>query len=275
MQGLRIQNAIVPILVMILGVMAGLYITGRSNLDMADPGIKDIIGAADSYKSLMWASLVSAVTAGVMTLAQRILTLDDLIGSWFLGMRAMGLAMIVLVLAWSLGGVTDELKTADFLVSALGDSLPVQLIPALVFVLAAFTAFATGSSWGAMGILTPLVIPLTWAVMKASGHDAPEDMHIMYSSIASILAGSVWGDHCSPISDTTILSSMASGCDHMEHVRTQIPYAFLVGIVALGLCSIPVAMGLPWWLALLASAVILAIALKVLGKHARPRTAKD
>ena len=80
-----------------------------------------------------------------------------------------------------------------------------------------------------MGILVPLVIPLTWAVMKANGYSGPDDMHILYSAIASVLAGSVWGDHCSPISDTTILSSMASGCDHIEHVRTQLPYALLVG----------------------------------------------
>ena len=91
---------------------------------------------------------------------------------------------------------------------------------------------ATGSSWGSMGILVPLVIPLTWAVMKANGMATPDDMHIMYSSIASVLAGSVWGDHCSPISDTTILSSMASGCDHIEHVRTQLPYAVLGALMA-------------------------------------------
>ncbi len=134
-----------------------------------------------------------------------------------------------------------------------------------MFVLAAFTAFATGSSWGAMGILIPLVIPLTWAVMKANGYAGPEDMHILYSSIAGVLAGSVWGDHCSPISDTTILSSMASGCDHIEHVRTQLPYALLVGIVAIAVCSIPVAYGMPWWLGLLAGAALLYLVLRMAG----------
>jgi Na+/H+ antiporter NhaC len=144
----------------------------------------------------------------------------------------------------------------------------VELLPATVFLLAAFTAFATGSSWGAMGILVPLVVPLTWAVMKASGQSGPEDMHLFHSSIACVLAGSVWGDHCSPISDTTILSSMASGCDHIEHVRTQLPYALLVGGVALVLGTLPAAWGWPWWAALAVCAVVLYSSLRVLGRRA-------
>ena len=115
----------------------------------------------------------------------------------------------------------------------LADSLPVALIPALVFILAAITAFTTGTSWGTMAILMPLIIPLSWAVMTVNGIADPSGMHILYSSVACCLAGAVWGDHCSPISDTTVLSSVASGCDHIEHVRTQLPYALLVGIVAL------------------------------------------
>ena len=192
-----------------------------------------------------------------------------MVNSWYQGMRSMIYAMIILILAWALGGITDQLETAGFLVSVLGDTLPVQLLPALVFILAAGTAFATGSSWGSMGILIPLIIPLTWAVMKVHGYDGPEHMHILYSSIASVLAGSVWGDHCSPISDTTILSSMASGCDHIEHVRTQIPYALLVGFMALGTGSIPVAYGMPWWIGLLVGTGLLFLVLHLRGESAR------
>jgi Na+/H+ antiporter NhaC len=193
------------------------------------------------------------------------MNLEEVVDAWYKGVRSLMYAMIILVLAWALGGITDVLQTANFLVSILGDTLPVQTLPFLVFVIAAFTAFATGSSWGSMGILTPLVIPLTWAVMQANGYTGPEHMHILYSSIASVLAGSVWGDHCSPISDTTILSSMASGCDHIEHVRTQLPYALLVGIVALGAGSLPVAFGIPWWLGLLAGAAVLFTFLRLFG----------
>jgi Na+/H+ antiporter NhaC len=210
-----------------------------------DPSIQDIIGNANSYTALMWSSLSAMMTAALLSLAQRIMNLEDIVNAWFHGVRAMLMAMIILILAWSLGEITDILRTADFLVGILGDSLPTFVLPAMVFMLAAGTAFATGSSWGAMGILFPLVMPLTWAVMVAQGQIGPEHMHILYSSISAILAGAVWGDHCSPISDTTILSSLASGCDHIEHVRTQLPYAITVGATAILFGSILTAMGSP------------------------------
>lgn len=262
----RAINAVLPIMVLLLSVIGGLYYTGAAKLEGQEASLRDIIGAAESYKALMWGSMLGMATAVVLTLSQRIMSLEEVVDAWYKGVRSLMYAMIILVLAWALGGITDVLQTANFLVSILGDTLPVQVLPFLVFVIAAFTAFATGSSWGSMGILTPLVIPLTWAVMQANGYTGPEHMHILYSSIASVLAGSVWGDHCSPISDTTILSSMASGCDHIEHVRTQLPYALLVGIVALGAGSLPVAFGIPWWLGLLAGAVVLFTFLRLFGR---------
>ena len=264
----RAMNAVVPIMVLLLSVMGGLYVTGRAALDDQQASLRDIIGAAESYKALMWGSMLGMATAVVMTMAQRIMNLEEVVDAWYKGVRSLMYAMIILVLAWALGGVTDVLQTANFLVGILGDTLPVQVLPFLVFIIAALTAFATGSSWGSMGILTPLIIPLTWAVMQANGYTGPEHMHILYSSIASVLAGSVWGDHCSPISDTTILSSMASGCDHIQHVRTQLPYALLVGTVALGAGSLPVAFGLPWWLGLLAGAALLFVILRLFGRTA-------
>ena len=150
----------------------------------------------------------------------------------------------------------------------LGDALHPGIVPALVFLLAAATAFATGSSWGTMGILLPLVVPLIWAVLLANGQADPAYYHIIYSTIACVLAGSVWGDHCSPISDTTILSSMASGCDHIAHVRTQIPYAFLVGMVAIFIGTVPTGFGFPWWLSLLIGFGLLFGVLRYFGKIA-------
>jgi Na+/H+ antiporter NhaC len=143
------------------------------------------------------------------------------------------------------------LQTGPYLVSVLGPTLKPELLPTLVFLVAAFTSFATGSSWGTMGILFPLAIPLAHGL-------APTDPVVLLGSTASILAGSVWGDHCSPISDTTILSSLASSCDHIDHVRTQLPYVLLVGCVAILCGSLPT--GLGWygpWVGLLLSAMIL------------------
>jgi len=263
----RAFNAYIPVAVMVLGVLVGLYVTGREAVgDIAEPTLQEIIGNANSYTALMWASLTSMMTAAFLTLAQRIMNLEEVVNAWYHGVRAMLMAMIILILAWSLGEVTDILKTADFLVSILGDSLPTFVLPAMVFILAALTAFATGSSWGAMGILFPLAMPLTWAVMMAQGQTGPEYMHILYSSIAAILSGAVWGDHCSPISDTTILSSLASGCDHIEHVRTQLPYALTVGGAAILFGSIMTALGSPWWLGIGIGLVVLWLILRFYGK---------
>jgi Na+/H+ antiporter NhaC len=272
----RAFNAYIPIIVMVMGVLIGLYVTGKNaTTDIADPSLKDIIGNADSYTALMWASLTSMMTAALLSLLQRIMDLEEVVNAWFHGVRAMLMAMIILILAWSLGEVTDILKTADFLVSILGDSLPTFVLPAMIFVLAAATAFATGSSWGAMGILTPLAMPLTWAVMVAHGQTGPEHMHILYSAISAILAGAVWGDHCSPISDTTILSSLASGCDHMDHVRTQLPYAVTVGATAILFGSILTALGSPWWLGMTLGLVVLWTILKFYGQPSQvPQTVK-
>jgi len=256
----RPLNAIIPVAVLIFTVLGGLWVTGEGD------NLRDIIGSSDSYKALMWASLLAVLAAAVLSISQGILDIEQTVDAWFRGLKTMLYAMIILVLAWSLGNTTEELGTAHFLVSILGGQLLAGLLPALVFLIAAATAFATGSSWGTMGILMPLVVPLGWAVLEQSGSVAPGDMHILYSAIASVLAGAVWGDHCSPISDTTILSSMATQCDHIEHVRTQLPYAMTVGVTALVIGSLPVAFGLPLWISLLTGVIILLAIARMFGK---------
>ncbi|MBA2691666.1 MAG: Na+/H+ antiporter NhaC family protein [Rubrobacter sp.] len=256
----RAYNALIPIGVLIGGAMAGLYVTGSGD------NIRDIIGSADSFSALVWASLLSVLAAAILSVGQRILTLGEVVDAWYSGLRSMLLVLIILVMAWSLSNVTDVLRTGDFLVSVLGESLSPALLPALIFLVAAATAFSTGTSWGTMGILVPLTVPLAWAIMGANGLANADGYYLMYASVASVLAGAVWGDHCSPISDTTIISSMASGCDHIDHVRTQIPYALFVGGVAILLGLLPVGFGVPWWIVLPVAAVASVGGLYVMGK---------
>ncbi len=256
----RAINAILPIAVLVLGVLVGLWVTGEGST------VREVIGSADSYKALMWASLAGVLVAALLSVGQRVLTLDETIDSWYEGGKGMLLAMIILLLAWALSATTDALHTGDYLGSALSDALPPGLIPAIIFVLAAVTAFSTGTSWGTMGILMPLVVKLTWGVMEANAIADPEHFYLLYSAVSCVLAGAVWGDHCSPISDTTILSSMASGCDHIAHVRTQLPYAMLVGVVALGVGTVPTGFGFPWWASLLIGAALLVVGLRYFGK---------
>ncbi|PSQ65915.1 MAG: sodium:proton antiporter [Bacteroidetes bacterium QH_2_64_74] len=252
----RAVNAVIPIVVLVGGVLVGLYATGVQAVG-ADASLSDIIGEANSYTALMWGSLLGVVVAAALSLGQGILDLEQTVEAWYEGLKSMLFAMIILVLAWSLSNITEVLHTADYLVSVLGEWLPPGVVPAIIFVLAAATAFATGSSWGTMGILMPLVIPLVWAVLVQNGMDAPAHYHILYSSVSCVLAGSVWGDHCSPISDTTILSSMASGCDHIEHVRTQLPYALTVGTVAILFGTLPAGFGMHWLIGLVVGAIVL------------------
>ncbi len=259
---LRAVNAFVPIFVLIIGLAAGLYVTGEGDT------ITDIIGSANPYKAMMWASFVGALTAASMSIGQRILSAHETVDAWYGGARATLFGMIVLILAWSLSSVTAALNTQGYLVSILGDSLPLALVPAVVFILSSITAFSTGTSWGTMGILMPLVVPLAWAVMSINGMTGPADMHVLHSSVACCLAGAVWGDHCSPISDTTILSSIASGCNHIEHVRTQLPYALLVGAVAVLFGTIPGGYGLPPWISIIVGIAVLIAALRFVGRKA-------
>ena len=247
----RPVNAYVPFAALLAAMLGGLYVTGVRETG-SEAALTEIVGAADIYTSLVWATLTGVVMAGALSLSQRILSVGETVDAWFAGARSMLYAIIVLVLAWSLASVNAELQTAEFLASRLGDALDARLMPTVVFVLAAVTAFATGTSWGTMGILTPLVVPLVWTSTALQGLTGAD--HLLYASVSAVLAGAVMGDHASPISDTTILSSAATSCDHLEHVHTQLPYALAVGGIAVLLGLIPSGFGLPWWICLVAGA---------------------
>nr|WP_298410130.1 Na+/H+ antiporter NhaC family protein [uncultured Halomonas sp.] len=268
---IRAFNAIVPMLVLAGVTLGGIYATGLEALGPGEHALRDIFGEGDSFSAMMWGSLASCVVAVIMTLVQRLMGMTETGHYWFEGVKSMLLPITILMMAWALANVNDALQTSEFLVAALGETLSPAWLPAVVFVLAAFTAFATGSSWGVMGIMMPLVVPLAWAVLDMQGMaGTAEGMPILYASVASVLAGAVWGDHCSPLADTTLLSALASGCNLVEHVRTQLPYALLVGIVALVFGTLSVGYGISWWIGLVVGAVILFGILMTIGKRAQP-----
>ena len=256
----RAINAILPIATMISTVIIGLFITGEGET------VKDIIGSADSYIVLIWASLLACFVAASLSIGLRLMTLHETVEAFLMGLRFMFTGVLLLVMAWAVAGVSETLHAAPYLVSILGDTLSPYMLPAVVFLLAGATAFATGTSWGVMAILMPLVIPLTWAVLEVNGIADAGHMHILYSCIACVLTGAVWADHCSPISDTTVLSSLATGCDHMDHVATQLPYALIGGIVALLVGTLPAGYGIPWFFLLPSGFVVLVAVHRMLGK---------
>jgi Na+/H+ antiporter NhaC len=182
----------------------------------------------------------------------------------------MVIAVTILVLAWSLSAVCDNLGTADFLVEASRNILSARLLPMVVFVLAAAVSFATGTSWGTMAILMPLVYPLGHELPLEAGLSASTALHIHLAAVSAVLAGSVFGDHCSPISDTTILSSLATGCDHVDHVKTQLPYALAVGGIAAVFGYLPVGFGVSPWISLAAGSAVVVLLVWRVGRPLDP-----
>ena len=271
-QKARWFNAVIPIFVVVTGTVAGLFYTGLQEVGWSEAigfskNLSNVIGHADSYRALLWSSLSGALVALVMTLSQRLLTLKESVDSMISGFKVMLTAMVILIMAWSIALITKDMHTADFIAQVLVDiNMTPYLIPTISFILSALVAFSTGSSWGTMAILYPLVLPSTWMISQQYGLEYDHSMIIFYNVVSTVLAGSVMGDHCSPISDTTILSSLASSCNHIEHVRTQLPYALTVGVVAILFGTLPAAYGVPSWILFPIGLAILYLAVRFIGK---------
>lgn len=253
-----IMNALVPIGSLILFSFIGFYMNGRSAILSGDNAalaqsisnapfsfstIRETFGASDASVVLFQAALISSIIALVMGVSQEIFNFSKGIEIWINGMKTLMITGVVLLLAWSLSSVMNELGTADYLVSLLGDTMPSVLLPTVIFLLGAIISFSTGTSYGTMGILMPLAIPLATAMR-------PEDPQFVIMSAGAVLTGAIFGDHSSPISDTTILSSMGAGSNLLDHVKTQIPYAVSVGGISILFGYLPVAVGLSIWLSL-------------------------
>ncbi len=256
-----IWNALIPILVLVIGTVSGLFITGDGET------LREMLGDADPIKAMLWASILSLIVAVVISVATGALTLGQTMEAMEEGIVPMLMAVIVLTLAWAIADVNAALGTADFIVAQLGETISPDTLPVVIFIIAAATAFATGTSWGTMGILVPVVLPLVITAMQADNSFSPEHYHYLYASLASVLAGAVWGDHCSPISDTTILSSIASRCDHISHVRTQMPYALSVGGIAMVALTLGMMFNMPWYVPILLGAIAVYVLLKVVGEE--------
>jgi len=300
---LKWYNAAIPVFVVILLTIFGLIDTGISSIygELVEKGVNPasegwgdvwplmsqlsgenasffmrvgkLIGSSDSYVALLWASFGGLLVAILMTVGQKIMKLIDTMHNMTIGFKTMLPALIILTLAWSLAITTEELHTATYITNLLQDSLSPYLMPAIIFILAAFIAFSTGSSWSTMAILYPIAIPTTWAICQTQGITPDISLEILLNVIATVLAASVVGDHCSPISDTTILSSLASDCNHIDHVRTQLPYALTVGITSLVAGSLATYLGGGILICLLLMLVCVGILFGIVRKFGKPSEA--
>ena len=175
------------------------------------------------------------------------------------------LAVLILTMAWSIGNICADLKTADYIIHISEGFLSPYFIPLLSFIIASLISFATGTSFGVMAIMMPIVIPIAYLVPQADPMiSIAQQQGIFLSTIASVLAGATFGDHCSPISDTTIMSSMASGADHIDHVRTQLPYALFGGILSMVVGYLPIGFGVSPWLMIPIGILIIVLIIRFL-----------
>ena len=259
------SNAFFPIASVVLFTIGGLLITGLNNIQNNDYKLYNIIGASDPYASLIWGSCFSSLFAIGLSISKKLLSLEEALESWVNGVRSVVLACIILVLAWTIGSVCKDIKTADYLVNISLSILEPAMLPFITFLTASIISFATGSSWATMSILVPVFVPMAINLINLSPDEAVQSP-VFLATFASVLSGSVFGDHCSPISDTTILSSTASSSDHIDHVKTQIPYSLTVGIISMFVGYIGVGMGLSIFTILFISIFLIFSIICLLGK---------
>jgi len=248
--------AIIPIFGCVTAVIGNLCWTGWSDEVMNQPSLVrrfgEILSNGDSYGSLLYGGAFGLTLAIALHRIMGGVAWTILAKGAMAGAIHMLPAMVILWLAWALSAQTgsDQLNTGGFIASWLGQSVPPVLLPTAVFLVSGVVAFSTGTSWGTMAILTPISMQLAIGVSGGQPYDP-----IAIATLGSVLAGSIFGDHCSPISDTTVLSSRASGCDHMTHVRTQLPYALSVGLISIISGTLPAACGVSPYICLFVGSI--------------------
>ncbi|MDD7182776.1 Na+/H+ antiporter NhaC family protein, partial [Peptostreptococcus porci] len=271
---LSVWNAIIPIGVLILSSLAAFYYSGYSSIMGGEDAalisainaspfsfnsIKECFSASDASVALFQSAIFATIVAILMAKFKKIYTISEAIEVWVDGTKTLMITGVILILAWSLSSVIKEVGTAKFMINYLSGAIPAFLLPSIIFVLGSIISFSTGTAYGTMGILMPLAIPLA--------HSINPEMGYVVVSTSAVLTGAIFGDHCSPISDTTILSSMGAGCDHIEHVKTQMPYAIYVASCTILFGYIPAGFGLPVFIVLPLAIFAVGFGLRFIGKR--------
>ncbi|MBH55416.1 MAG: hypothetical protein CMI18_13870 [Opitutaceae bacterium] len=273
------RNAALPILWVIATIFVGILLIGSYR--MAEAGIPFSFGLMANWREAfgyatnpaygeagsMLILAIAAITGGIWAIllasSSRVLKPGAAIKAYLQAFPTLWMAAFILIMAWGMKEIcTTGLHTDEYLISLLGDRFPVWTLPLLTFFIASGMAFATGTSFGTMGILIPVILPLAYSLGAYQG----ESQLFFFLTSAAILDGAIFGDHCSPISDTTVLSSIASGCDHIDHVSTQVIYALTVMFIASVTGYLFVGMGIPLWTFFVLFPVISLIILWSIGK---------
>lgn len=268
----RWWNGLLPLVTVVVVTIVVLWRSGNAALEtpygvsglFSIDALRDVIAGAASTRAIATGAWTGFFLGAVMMLSQRILTPGEIVRAAFNSTRALFFAILILLLAWCIGGVCSDLGTAHYLVALFRETLSPVIYPFILFILSCLVSFSTGSSWSTMAIILPNSVVLAFLL----GETSPiGPLGLTVISIGAVLEGSIFGDHCSPLSDTTILSSVSSATDHIDHVRTQIPYAVTTMAVAVLCGYLPAAQGVPAPLSLAMGATVLILILRFVGKN--------
>lgn len=267
-------TAVIPIMLLIALSFVGFYFDGlgksveagllAENAAFNFTTLRIAIGNADTAEVMFIASVVASGAAILMGKKRNCFSYKEGVDIWLEGVKSLLITVIILVLAWAMSDAVGQLGTCYFIVEIVRSGVPYWLIPSLIFIVCCAISFAVGS-YGTMLIAMPIVIPIAYSMCGQAfmiGH--PEQFICM--CIASVLAGSIFGDHCSPITDTTILSSIGSGCNNLDHVKTQIPYAITVAAVSVLCGTLPAGLGVSPMVSLVLGILVCAAAIRIFGK---------
>ncbi|MFT5050107.1 MAG: Na+/H+ antiporter NhaC [Chlamydiales bacterium] len=262
------MRALIPLALFLGLTLVEIFRTGGAMELGADlltlQGLADVLSKGNPMRALALGSAAGMLGAAGLALGAGIAR--EILPAAWAAVRSMLVAILILYLAWMIGAICRDLGTASYLTVLLGNAINPLILPCILFVLSGVVAFSTGSSWSTMSILLPIVVGMAFALGETT---ALGGTLLMVISIGAVLEGAIFGDHCSPISDTTIMSSIASASDHIDHVRTQAPYSVVTMLLALGLGYAPVAfLGLDPWIGILAGTVAIVVGMRFFGTRA-------
>lgn len=267
----RWWNGALPLITVIVVTLVMMWRSGNASLDAPYPlsavfslgALRDVIANANSTQAIAGGAWTGFLLAALLMLTQKNLTPIEVLGASFNSTRALFFAIVILLLAWCIGGVCRDMGTAYYLVALFKQSISPNVYPIVLFLVSCLVSFSTGSSWSTMAIILPNAVLLAHLLGADS---VVGSFGLTIVSIGAVLEGSIFGDHCSPLSDTTILSSVSSASDHIHHVRTQIPYAMTTMIVAILAGYLPATRGVSPWICLACGAVAMLLVIRFVGK---------
>lgn len=262
-----VWSVLLPVLTLIAYAFVGFYVSGvraAAQAGLETLSISDAFANADTVSVLMRAAILSSIVAIFTGCVTGRITISSGFVAWLRGMSGIMLTAAILLLAWGLSAAVGELGSAYYLVELVTLNLSYRLLPMIIFVVCCVISFGTGS-FGCLMIVMPIAVPIAFSAVKVFA--VPYSERLISACIAAVLSGSIFGDHCSPVTDTTILSAMGAGCDGLDHVKTQLPYALTAAAAVSLLGYLPAGFGLPPAISLALSAAAGVLAVRLLGRR--------